>query len=255
MTGHVTATRPLPHVPGHVPGHVMSHVPGCVGTFDHGNLPRLLALRHSRRPFALWHPRPLLPLWPMATLSSWPTPFVNHGRWRPSSLGGPRLLAASNLRRPLAHGAPLATIGYQGVVVIRNGRVIEPIVRGGGHGGRGGRGGHSGLGGMSWWCGGMSWKVVREKGEGSWGVVRSRCHGLTYPPREGPARGIAPSTSARGPRALLPRISVSVMAAWQYLARGVSALIPLAGYDKATDARGSGRGRNIGYRLCTLVVP
>ena len=46
--------------------------------------------------------------------------------------------AASNLRRPLAHGAPLATIGYQGVVVIRNGRVIEPIVRGGGHGRRGG---------------------------------------------------------------------------------------------------------------------
>ena len=98
-------------------------------------------------------------LWPMATLSSWPTPFVNYGRWRPSSLGGPwrpwrpRPLAASNLRRPLAHGAPLATIGYQGVVVIRNGRVIKPIVRGGG---RGGRGGHSGLGAMSWWCGGMS---------------------------------------------------------------------------------------------------
>ena len=92
---------------------------------------------------------PLVPtatpsLWPMATLSSWPTLFVNHGRWRPSPLRGPRPLAASNLRRPLAHGAPLATIGYQGVVVIRNGRVIEPIVRGGGHGGRGGRGGRSG---------------------------------------------------------------------------------------------------------------
>ena len=116
----VTATRPPPHVPGHVPGHVsghvpghvMSHVPGCVGTFNHGNLPGPLALGHSRRPLALWHPRPLLPLWPMATLSSWPTPFVNHGRWRPSSLGGPRLLAASNLRRPLAHRAPLATINY-----------------------------------------------------------------------------------------------------------------------------------------------
>ena len=66
---------------------------------------------------------------------------------RPSALGGLQPTAASNLRRPLAHGAPLATIGYQGVVVIRNGRVIEPIVRGGGHGG---------LGGMSWWCGGMS---------------------------------------------------------------------------------------------------
>ena len=87
-------------------------------------------------------------LWPMATLSLWPTPFVNHGRWRPSSLGGPWPLVASNLRRPLAHGTPLATISYQGVVVIRNGRVIEPIVRGGGHGGRGG---YRGLGGMSWW--------------------------------------------------------------------------------------------------------
>ena len=98
-------------------------------------------------------------LWPMATPSSWPIPFVNHGRWRPLSLGGPwrlwrpRPLAASNLWRPLAHGAPLATIGYQGVIVIRNGRVIEPIVRGGGHSGRGG---HSGLGGMSWWCDGIS---------------------------------------------------------------------------------------------------
>ena len=116
-----TATRPPPrpshpwpghvpgHVPSHVPGHVMSHVPGCDGTFDHGNLPGPLAPGHSRRP-----------------------------------------LTASNLRRPLAHEAPLATIGYQGVVVIRNGRVIKPIERGGG------RGGHSGLGGMSWWCGGMS---------------------------------------------------------------------------------------------------
>ena len=179
--------------------------------------------------------------WPMAA-------FVSR---RPLAPWRPRPLAASNLRRPLAHRAPLATIGYQGVVVIRNGRVIEPIERGGGHGRRGG---HSGLGGMSWWCGGMSWKWCGRTG-GSWGVVRSRCHGLTYPPREGTARGIAPSTSARGPRALLPRISVSDMAAWRYLARGVSALMPLAGYDRVTDARGSGRGRNIGYRLCTLVVP
>ena len=137
----VTATRPLPHghrhtvtatrpshpwpghVPSHVPGHVISHVPGCDGTFDHGNLPGPLALGHSRRPLALSEALgPLAPtatpsLWPMATPSSWPTPFVNHGRWRPSSLGGPwrpwrpRPLAASNLRRPLAHGAPLATIG------------------------------------------------------------------------------------------------------------------------------------------------
>ena len=155
-----TATRPShpwpDHVPGHVPGHVMSHVPGCVDTFDHGNLPRALGPRAFSAALGPLAPTATLSLWPVATLSSWPTPFVNHGRWRPSSLGGPQPSPASNLRRPLAHGAPLATIGYQGVVVIRNGRVIEPIVRGGGHSGRGGRGGHSGLGGMSWWCGGMS---------------------------------------------------------------------------------------------------
>ena len=84
----VTATRPshpwpghVPgHVPGHminhVPGHVISHVPGCNGTFNHGNLPRPLALGHSRRPLALSEALgPLAPtatpsLWPMATLSS-----------------------------------------------------------------------------------------------------------------------------------------------------------------------------------------
>ena len=70
-----TATRPshpwpghVPgHVPGYVPGYVMSYVPGCDGTFDHGNLPGPLALGHSRRPLALWHPRPLLPFgpWPL----------------------------------------------------------------------------------------------------------------------------------------------------------------------------------------------
>ena len=147
-----------------------------------------LALGHSRRPLALRYPRPLLPLWPMATLSSWPTPFVNHGRWRPSSLGGPwrpwrpRPLAASNLRRPLAHGAPLATIGYQGVV-IRNSRVIEPIVRGGGHGGRGG---HSGLGGMSWWCGGMSWKWCGRKPEGHEVLLGADATG--WPTPQGKAR-------------------------------------------------------------------
>ena len=212
------------HVPGHVPGHVMSHVPGYNGIFNHGNLPRLLALGHSRRPLALWHPQPLLPFgpWPLFPRGQHPSSTMADGR--PSSLGGPwrpwrpRPLAASNLRRPLAHGAPLATIGYQGVVVIRNGRVIEPIVRGGGHGGR------SGLGGMSWWCGGMSWKWCGRKAKGHEVLLGGRCHGLTYPPRKGPARGIAPSTSARGSRALLPRISVSVMAAWWYLARGVSGL-------------------------------
>ena len=130
-----------------------SRVRLCVGTFDHGNSPR--ALGPKALPAALG---PLAPtatpsLWPAATLSLWSTPLVNYGRWRPSSLNGPRPSPASDLRRPLVHGAPLATVGYQGVVVIKNGRVIEPIVRGGGHGGRGG---HGGLGKMSWWCDGMS---------------------------------------------------------------------------------------------------
>ena len=131
-----TATRPPPHghrhtatatwlshpwpgyVPGYAPGYVMSYVPGCVGTFDHGNLPGPLALGHSWRPLALWHPRLLFPLWPIATFSLWPIPFVNHGRSRPLSFGGPwrlwrpRPLAVSNLRRPLAYGVPLAIIGY-----------------------------------------------------------------------------------------------------------------------------------------------
>ena len=145
----VTATRPshpwpghVPgHVPSHVPGHVMSHVPGCDGTFDHGNL---------LGPLALWHPRPLFPFgpWPLFPRGQHPSSTVADGGLHLSAARGPwhpRPLAASNLRRPLAHGAPLATIGYQDVV-IRNGRVIEPIERGGGHGGRGG---HSGLGGMS----------------------------------------------------------------------------------------------------------
>ena len=55
-------------------------------------------------------------------------------------------------------------------------------------------------------------KVVREKTKGLKGVIKSSCHGLTYPPREGMARGIAPSILIRGPRALLPWISVLNMA-------------------------------------------
>ena len=112
-----------------------------------------LALRHSRRPLALWYPWPLLPFSPWPLFPHGQYPLSNLGQWRPLSLGGPWPMAASNLRRPLAHEVPLATAGYQGVVVIRNGRVIKPIVRGGGHDRRGGRGG---LGGISWWCGGMS---------------------------------------------------------------------------------------------------
>ena len=55
LYGHrhtVTATRPshpwpgyVPgHVPGYMPGYVINYVPGCDGTFDHGNLLRPLAL-------------------------------------------------------------------------------------------------------------------------------------------------------------------------------------------------------------------
>ena len=146
-----TATRSPPHGPATLGGsRARSCAGSCagscdescarlsVGTFDHGNLPRALGPRALSAALGPLAPTATPSLWPVATLSSWPTPFVNHGRWRPSSLGGPQPSAASNLRRPLAHGAPLATAGYQGVVVIRNGRVIEPIVRGGG------------LGGMSW---------------------------------------------------------------------------------------------------------
>ena len=95
-----TATRPshpwpghVPdHVPGHVPGHVMSHVPGCVGTFDHGNLPRPLALGHSRRPLALWHPRPLLPFgpWPLFPRGQHPLSTMADGGLRLSAALGAR---------------------------------------------------------------------------------------------------------------------------------------------------------------------
>ena len=159
VTGHVTATRPPPPLAGSRAGSCAglcdeSCARLCVGTFDHGNSPKALgpkALSAALGPLA---PTATPSLWLVATFSSWPIPFVNHGRWRPLSLGGPRLSAASDLRRPLAHEAPLATASYQGVVVIRNGRVIEPIVRGGG------------LGGMSWWCGGMSWKWCGRKAKG-----------------------------------------------------------------------------------------
>ena len=145
----ITATRSQPlrpgHVTGHVPSHVMSYVPGYVpAPLTMGTHQEPLALRHSQRPLAFWHPRPLLPFSPRPLFSLWPTPFVNYDQWRPLSLGGPWPSPISDLRRLLAYKALLATVGYQGVVVIRNGRVIKPIVRGGG------------LGGISWWCGGMS---------------------------------------------------------------------------------------------------
>ena len=144
-----TTTRPQPPSAGSRAGSCAESCDEscarlCVGTFDHGNLPRALGPRALSAALGPLAPTATPSLWPVATLSSWPTPFVNHGRWRPSSLGGPRPSPASNLRRPLAHRALMATISYQGIVVIRNGHVIEPIVRGGG------------LGRISWWCGGMS---------------------------------------------------------------------------------------------------
>ena len=211
--------------------------------------------RYSRRPLALWHPRPLLlfgprPLFPRGQHSL--SIMADGGLCLSPALGprlspalGPRLSPAFDLQRPLAHRALLATVGYQGVV-IRNGRVIEPIVRGGGRGG---------LGGMSWWCGGMCWKWCGRKAKGHEVLLGVDATGWPTSQGKAPLRGIAPATLARGPRAFLPRISVLVMAAWRYLARGVSVLMPLAGYDKATDARGSRRGQDIGYRPCTLVVP
>ena len=98
--GHVPS-----HVPGHVPSHVISHVPGCDGTFDHGNLPGPLALGHSRRPLALWHPWPLLPFgpWPLLPRGQHPSSTLADGGlclsaalgargalgpWRPPTYGG-----------------------------------------------------------------------------------------------------------------------------------------------------------------------
>ena len=96
----ITATRPSHPWPGHVPGHVMSHVPGCDGTFDHGNLPGPLALGHSWRPLAFWHPRPLLPFGP------WP--LFPHGQHPSSTMadGGLCLSAALGARGALGPWRP-----------------------------------------------------------------------------------------------------------------------------------------------------
>ena len=71
------------YMPGYVPGHVMSHVPGCVGTLDHGNLPR---------PLALWHPRPLLPFgpWPLFPRGQHPSSTIADGGLRLSAALGAR---------------------------------------------------------------------------------------------------------------------------------------------------------------------
>ena len=109
----VTATRLnhlwpdyiLGHVPGHVPGYVINHVPGYIGTFNHRNLPRPLALRHSRRPLALWHPRPLLlfGLWPL----------FPHSQYLLLTMadGGLHLLAAFGARGALGPWWPLTYDG------------------------------------------------------------------------------------------------------------------------------------------------
>ena len=95
--GHVPGYVPG-YVPGHMPGHVISYVPGYDGAFNHGNLPGPLALGHSRRPLALWHPRPLLPFGP------WP--LLPRGQHLSSTLanGGLRLLAALGAVAPLTLG-------------------------------------------------------------------------------------------------------------------------------------------------------
>ena len=67
--------------------------------------------------------------------------MANGGLYFSAALG-PWLSPASDLQRPLAYGALLAIVNYQGVI-IRNGRVIESIVKGGGYSGRGGLGGIS----------------------------------------------------------------------------------------------------------------
>ena len=90
----VTATRPSHpwpgHVPGHIPGYVISYVPGYNGTFNNGNLPGPLALGHSRRPLALWHPRPLFPfgLWPLFPRGQHPlSTLANGGLYLSAALG------------------------------------------------------------------------------------------------------------------------------------------------------------------------
>ena len=112
VPGHVISHVPgyvISYVPGHVisyvPGHVISYVLGCDGTFDHGNLPGPLALGHSRRPLALWHPWPLLPFgpWPLLPRGQHPSSTLANGGlrlsaalgacgalgpWRPPTYGG-----------------------------------------------------------------------------------------------------------------------------------------------------------------------
>ena len=114
----VTATRPSHpwpgHVPGHIPGHVISHMLSYIDTFNHRNLPGPLALRHSRRPLALWHPRPLLPFGP------WP--LFSRGQHLSLTLadGGLYLSAAFSAMAPLALGglqltaafSPWGTLGH-----------------------------------------------------------------------------------------------------------------------------------------------
>ena len=108
----VTATRPshpwpdyMPgYMPGHVPGYVINYVPGCDGIFNHGNLPRPLALRNFRRPLALWHPRSLLPFgpWPLFPCGQYLLLTVANGGLYLSAAFGAR--GALSPWRPLIYG-------------------------------------------------------------------------------------------------------------------------------------------------------
>ena len=118
----VTATRPshpwpgyVPgHVPGHVPGYVINYVPSYVNTFNHRNLLRPLALRHFRRPLALWHPRPLFPFgpWPLFPRGQHPSLTLADGGLRLSAaLGAVAPSALDGLQSTAASG-PWGTLGH-----------------------------------------------------------------------------------------------------------------------------------------------
>ena len=97
--GHVPG-----YVPGYVPGHVINHVPGYIGTFNYRNLLRPLALGHSRRSLAFWHPRPLFPFgsWPLFPRGQHPSSTMADGGLRLSAALGAR--GALGPWRPLTYG-------------------------------------------------------------------------------------------------------------------------------------------------------
>ena len=104
VIGYVNATRPPPHGhsyprPGHVPGHIPGHVPGYVSApLIIGTHQGPLALKHSRRPLALWHP------WPLLLFS--PRPFFPRGQYPSLTMAdsGLHLSAALGFYRPPIYG-------------------------------------------------------------------------------------------------------------------------------------------------------